>query len=183
MNVKTLFPNKYLQGADLQGKPATVTMTAVTLEKLRPSAAAPEEEKPVLHFAHTDKALVLNRTIANQIAALYGEETDGWIGNRITLIPVPMEVARKHVIAIRVKPPAAKAEPVTEPAPEPPAAKPAPPIVTYGNGQPVDQTNAKELDAYAAYCAAMRIFPANADNLRSWCRATGYKPSASTAAN
>lgn len=115
MKVKEMFPRKYATGQDLNGKAATLTIARLSAEKMRPGPGAPEESKWVLYFENAKKGVILNRTLANQIAeALGSDDTDEWPGLPITLYPEAMNVAGKARIAIRARAP--------EPAPASPSA-------------------------------------------------------------
>jgi phage-related baseplate assembly protein len=104
MKLDEMFPRRYATGDDLQGKAVTLTITKITREKMHPQANAPEVEKWVLYFKEARKGVVLNRTMAYQIAEFLGsEETDDWLGKRITLYPQPMTVAGRKVVAIRAR--------------------------------------------------------------------------------
>ena len=112
MKLDEMFPRRYATGEDLQGKAVTLTVAKITQEKMHPQANAPEVEKWVLYFKEARKGVVLNRTMAYQIAEfLDSEETDDWVGKRITLYPQPMSVAGKKVVAIRAR--AAQSAPAT----------------------------------------------------------------------
>jgi hypothetical protein len=76
-----LFP--YIQGEMLADNEATMTISDVKVEELVNNRG--ENSKPVVYFKERDKGLILNKTNARVIAALYGPETDDWIGERITL--------------------------------------------------------------------------------------------------
>lgn len=116
MDVNQLFPKKYACGADLNGKPATLTILRVAPEKMRPGPGSPETTKYVVYFENAKKAVILNRTLAFQIAAALGEpDTDRWTGKAITLYPENCVVAGTPRIAIRAR--AAAPQPVATPAP------------------------------------------------------------------
>ena len=104
MKLTQMFPKRYATGEDLQGRAITLTIASISCEKMHPQANAPEVEKWVVYFEEAKKGVVLNRTLAYQIAEFLGsEETDDWIGKRITLFPQPMTVAGKKVTAIRAR--------------------------------------------------------------------------------
>jgi hypothetical protein len=110
MKLTQMFPRRYATGEDLQGRPITLTITSIILEKMHPQANAPEVEKWVMYFKEAKKGVVLNRTLAYQIAEFLGsEDTDDWAGKSITIYPQPMTVAGKKVTAIRAR--AAKVKP------------------------------------------------------------------------
>jgi len=105
MKLSKMFPRRYASGPDLQGRPVTLTIARVEREKMRVQASAPEVEKWVLYFQGAQKGVILNRTLAYQIAEALGcDDTEGWIGKPITLYPEPMTVAGRKVIAIRARP-------------------------------------------------------------------------------
>lgn len=100
MNIKTAFPSKYLKVDDLGGKSVTLTMDSVDIEEV--GQGQDKEKKPILRFRKTEKALVLNVTNSNTIAKLYGDDTEGWSGQRITLVPREVEFQGNPTMAIRV---------------------------------------------------------------------------------
>lgn len=101
MNINEAFPSNYIKASDLQGGSPTVTMSHVTTEKMG------DDHKLVLYFQGKEKGFVLNKTNANNIASLYGEETDDWHGKKVTLVVAWVDFQGKSVEAIRVRPPAA----------------------------------------------------------------------------
>lgn len=104
MKLSKMFPRRYATGADFGGKAFTLTVAKVSSEKMRPQPNAPETDKWVIYFKETQKGVVLNRTLAYQIAEILGsDDTDHWTGQKITLYPQPMTVAGKKVNAIRAR--------------------------------------------------------------------------------
>ena len=190
MKVSEMFPRKYLSGEDLTGE-TVATIKGVTVEQMRPAAGSRPEAKYVLYFTDLAKALILSRTTAEQIAELFGDDTAGWTGKRVTLYPVPMTVAQRQVVAVRVK--AAKLVPASFPASEagtyagmgtagsPNAAPttgeiPGPAARPYGDGREVDPGNAAEAQAFDAYVVANRARPATRAALRQWVKDTPKGP-------
>ena len=102
MKISTIFPSKYVAAEDLNGKPITLTITNVKLEEMQ-SHDNSKVSKPVVYFERATKGFVLNRTNATIIADLYGDETDGWTGKRITIYPTRVKAFGKEVAAIRVR--------------------------------------------------------------------------------
>lgn len=97
------FPSKYLKAADLQGRQVPVKITHVDTETLN------GEKKFILHFAGKAKGMVLNKTNWNNIAKLYGDESDDWTGQEIILFEAMVDFQGDTVPSIRVKGPSAKA--------------------------------------------------------------------------
>ncbi len=119
--------SKYLKADDIpDGRKVTVTIERVTVEKV-----GGDDQRPVVYFAGKQKGLVLNKTNANMIVEICGNdgETENWTGQRISLYSTKVDYAGKRVPAIRVD------------YPPQPAATQAPPNlgVAAKPGSPLDQ--------------------------------------------
>lgn len=101
MNIQNAFPSTTLKAADMEDADMTLTMTDVKIETVGQGKDA--EDKPHLYFEETDKPLVLNKTNAGVISQLYGNDTDGWPGNKITLYATEVEFGGKMTMGIRVR--------------------------------------------------------------------------------
>jgi len=101
-----MYPSKYATGDDLAGKAHTLTIHRVEPQEMRPGPGSPPVNKWVMYFLHAQKGVILNRTLAEQIATILdSNDTDAWTGKKITIYPVPMTVAGQQRIAIRAKVP------------------------------------------------------------------------------
>jgi hypothetical protein len=116
MRISDAFPSNYLKAANLNGGNARVTISHVAIEEIG------DERKPVLYFQGKEKGMVLNKTNANNISSLYGDDTEDWQGKEIVLFPAMVDFQGKTVEAIRVRAPQKKDGPtymsnggVTEP--------------------------------------------------------------------
>ena len=108
MKIDDIFPRKYATGEDLNGKPVTLVIARVVAEQMRPAPGAQPQEKYVVYFEQAQKGVILSRTLASQIVESTGQDdTDRWVGKRVTLYPLPMRVAGRDVVAIRASKPAA----------------------------------------------------------------------------
>lgn len=123
MKVSDAFPSAFLKADDLGGRDVTVVISKVSIEEI----GQPKERKIILAFAGKEKKLVCNKTNANTIQRLYGEELEGWVGRKITLSPREVEFQGDMVWAIRVS---IKVPGGTQ-APAPVAPPPPPPPVTH----------------------------------------------------
>src|SRR4030067_583564 len=104
MKLSQMFPRRYATGEDLQGQPVTLTITKVAREKMHLQPNASEVERWVIYFKEAQKGVILSRTLAYQVGEAVGdEETDHWVGKRVTLYPQTMMVAGKRVTAIRAR--------------------------------------------------------------------------------
>lgn len=95
MDITKCYPNKFLATADLDEDTA-VTIEEVSLEELD------GKKKPVVWFREYKKGMVLNKTNANTIVGLYGNETEDWVGRRIVLRPTETEFKGEMKACIRV---------------------------------------------------------------------------------
>ena len=102
MDIRNAFPSKYVTAGDLQGQEVPVTCDRVCLETVQ-SDSGRSDELPVLYFQGMGKGLVLNKTNANVIASLYGNETERWQGQPITLYATETEFAGRVVPCVRVR--------------------------------------------------------------------------------
>lgn len=103
-----MYPSKYLSAHDIPEEGVVVTIDDVIMEKMQDGVL-----KPLISFKeHTiEKGMICNKTNATTIAKLYGDDTDEWIGARITLYPTetPMNGEMKACIRVRSKKPGAPA--------------------------------------------------------------------------
>lgn len=103
MNIQEAFPSKYIKAADLNDQNVRVIMERVEMEDI-----GDDGDKPVLYFRGKSKGMVMNKTNSNNIAIVYGDETDDWVGKEIILYPTMVDYQGRSVPAIRVRPPQAK---------------------------------------------------------------------------
>lgn len=98
MDYEELFPGRFLKAADLKGQAATVAIKSVIGEEID------GKDKCIISFEGAKKTLVCNRTNAEAIKLMFGRNTDGWIGKRVTLFPVQIKdpFGDGDTIALRV---------------------------------------------------------------------------------
>lgn len=123
MKLSQAFPSNFLKADDLGGKSVTVEIEEVTFEEI--GQGRDKEHKIMLAFKGKEKKLICNKTNANTIAKLVGsDDTDDWVGHRITLMAREVDFQGTPTLSIRVsiqKPtpagkPSAQAAPPIEPA-------------------------------------------------------------------
>lgn len=105
MRISGAFPSDYLKAADLQGRNVRVIMSHVEMKDIG------GDHKPILFFQGKDKGMVLNKTNANNISAVYGDDTDDWNGKELILFETMVDFQGKSVPAIRVRSPQPKDRP------------------------------------------------------------------------
>lgn len=107
MDIDAAFPSKYLKSADLQDRNVQLVIDRIEVEEV--GFGRDKDSKPVLYFQKAKKGLVLNKTNSNAIKAVYGRDTDQWIGKPLVLFPAMVDFAGETVEAIRVRAPKATA--------------------------------------------------------------------------
>ncbi len=119
-SINDAFPSDFLKVEDLQGRNATVTIASAKIDEI--GQGSNRERKIIIGLLGKTKKLVCNKTNAKVIAGLYGDQLEGWVGQRITLCPREVEYQGSMVMAIRVSlqaPPPQTAAPAPKPAPVP----------------------------------------------------------------
>lgn len=99
MKVSQVFSGDYLKAVDLQGHEPSVIIEGVEVKQFN------DGNKLLLSFQGKQKGLVANKTNANRIAKLYGDDTDGWVGKEIVLYTDQVDFQGNTVDAIRVRGP------------------------------------------------------------------------------
>lgn len=105
MKLSDAFPSKWLKCADLKNKAVTLTIVRVEAEEVG------KDSKLVCYFEGAKKGLVLNRINAQVIGSRYGDDTDGWPGAEIILVPDKTQYQGQLVDCIRVRLPIEAADP------------------------------------------------------------------------
>jgi hypothetical protein len=125
------FPGKYLKSDSLPEGGKVFKIEALDLEKI----GTDKEEKYVLRFSKSDKALVLNVTNWDSIAAICGADSDEWPGKFVVLYPTETTFGGKTVPCIRVRRPREETRP--KPTEQPTTtSKPATPRAPKATSQP-----------------------------------------------
>ena len=112
--VSESFPSKTLSAADIEEEDVVITIADVYEKQY-------DDGTKYIIESREAKDFVCNKTNANTIARIYGDDTDDWIGKRITLFATEVQSQKGMVLAIRVRsrPPRPKAEPEGRPAGKP----------------------------------------------------------------
>lgn len=105
-NINDAFPSKYLKAGVDVSEPILAKMGRTEYENIG------DDRKLILHLDGMEKGLVLNKTNANSIAKLYGDETEDWRGKEIVLFETAVDFRGESVPAIRVRGP--KKQPTTK---------------------------------------------------------------------
>jgi hypothetical protein len=106
MNLRELYPSRFIASEDFKDKPVTLTVDRVTVEQV--GHGGDKESKVIAYFKERSKTtkepiqLVLCATNAQRIGAMFGSEADGWSGHKVTLAVEMVESFGEIVPAIRV---------------------------------------------------------------------------------
>jgi len=97
-----MFPSQYLAAVDLSGREVKVEIAGVSADDVKMEGGK-AQKKLLIAFVGKQKKMICNKTNAKKIAALYGNETNEWKGQTITLHTEMVEAFGKNQEAIRVK--------------------------------------------------------------------------------
>lgn len=101
MKISEAFPSKYLSAADFEEGDETLTIKEIGIEEV--GQGKDKEQKLFIEFKGKDKGLICNKTNANTIAKVLGsDDTDDWVGQRITLCRREVEFQGEPMWSIRV---------------------------------------------------------------------------------
>jgi hypothetical protein len=111
VDYRSLFKGAYLAAVEFGGRTPTFTVANVKIVALE-GEDGKSKDRGVVYFSETDRGLVLCKTNAILIAGMFGNDTDGWTGKRITLHATEVALGRERVLGVRVKGSPDLAEPV-----------------------------------------------------------------------
>jgi hypothetical protein len=101
MKISESFPARFFKTDDVPSE-VEVTITECKKEDVTGSND-PADKKPVLYFSDKKRGLVLNRTNAGILAEAFGDESDNWQGQRVTLYPTTTLYMGKNVPCVRIR--------------------------------------------------------------------------------
>jgi hypothetical protein len=102
MDYRALFKGEYISAVELGDKQPTLTIVDVKGLMLDEEDGK-QKGKGLVVFKETDRGWVLNKTNAQCLAAMFGKDTNGWKGKRVTLCMKMVQVGRETEPGIRVK--------------------------------------------------------------------------------
>jgi hypothetical protein len=92
------YGSSFLKASDLQGKTVPCQIAKVAREEFQSG-----DIKWVVSFLGKDKRFVLNKTNAELIAQMHGDDMDLWTGKTIKIFPTKTNMQGNMVDCIRVK--------------------------------------------------------------------------------
>lgn len=94
---------EHLYAFDLDGRDVTLQIEKVFAGEVQGEKGR-KSKKPIIKFVGKDKKLAVNKTNGKTIAALYGKETEQWVGQGLTLYPTTTDFGGETVECIRIRP-------------------------------------------------------------------------------
>lgn len=101
MRISQAFPSKFLKSEDIGTQRWVLTIRAVQMEEV-----GDNENKPIIYFHELEKGLVLNKTNAEMVVQLYGDDTDRWAAQRVEMYATPVMFGNKSTMGLRLMAPA-----------------------------------------------------------------------------
>jgi hypothetical protein len=90
----------WLKGADLKPGKRTIVTILKAFEQTFPSG----DTQPVLELLELDQRLPLNKTRVRKLVGLFGNDVEGWIGQRISLYAVAVSFNGKPTSSVAIGP-------------------------------------------------------------------------------
>ena len=94
------FPSRFMKADDVDKEQPIYTIADVSAEVI----GEDQLNKLVVMFFQTTKNLVLNKTNAFNLQAMYGKNPNDWIGKHVTLYTEFVSFRGKSVEAVRIEP-------------------------------------------------------------------------------
>jgi hypothetical protein len=103
MKASTLKTKRYVASADIAPTGQTVLIDDVKIETLKSLKDGTSQQKGVLYFAgDVVKPLALNSTNVDHLIALFGDDTDDWVGKSVKLVVETVDAFGQRVPGIRI---------------------------------------------------------------------------------
>lgn len=112
------YGGRFMKAADLGGKQHLFTIEAVGFEKL-PDFNNPNQfiERLLLDLTETGKQVAVNATSARVLMAAFGEDERAYVGKKIVLFPMPVNVGGQMKESVMIRLPRQQSSPVPAPPP------------------------------------------------------------------
>ena len=96
--------DEFVSAPEIGNKTPTLTIADVRHAEMESMDAGKGKRSTLaVYFREARKAWVLNKTNPHLLAAMFGADTTGWIGKRVTLYTTEVAFGPDRVLAIRVK--------------------------------------------------------------------------------
>lgn len=102
MHWQGFFKGTYITGAEFGDRTLVATISRVESVDLEGEDGR-VKPRAVVWFSDLDRGWVLCKTNAICVAAMFGDDVDGWVGKRVHLFSTEVNVGKDKKIGIRVK--------------------------------------------------------------------------------
>ena len=100
---RKMFDSEYIASWDLDDD-TTLTIEKVVAGEVGGHQGNEKQKRPIMYFEGAKKGMVVNKTNAKTVAGLYGNDTEAWIGKKITLYVGECEAFGEVMSCLRVRP-------------------------------------------------------------------------------
>ena len=83
-----LFPGRFIKAGEMTDKPVTLKIKSVVLDAIEAEDGT-EKMQAVVNFVEIKRQWALNKTNAQCLVAMWGHDSDDWVGKRVTLFAEP----------------------------------------------------------------------------------------------
>lgn len=101
MNVFSIFKGEYLSATELGEKKPTLVISRVNVAKVEDDKGK-ARDRPILFFSGVERGLVLCKTNALLLSAMFSEETDAWTGKKVTIHSEMVQVGPERKLGVRI---------------------------------------------------------------------------------
>lgn len=102
MKASDMIPSKYLRSDDIEGE-VVVTVKKIGQISMKERDGS-ETKKWAVKFEEYEQPLVLNKTNITRLTKYCGDDTDGWVGKKVTLyVDHDVQFGSDIVSALRIK--------------------------------------------------------------------------------
>lgn len=99
------FPSRFLKGDEVGDKELDLNIREIKREKVYSRQTNKDDLVLVVYFDGKDRGVIIKKERANDIKAIYGDDTDNWKGKPVRLYTVKKKVRDGIVDVIRFKVP------------------------------------------------------------------------------
>lgn len=98
------FKSDYIAAIEFGASEPTLTIASIGLEGLQSPDENTTRDRLIVRFKESQRGWVLNKTNAILMAAMFkSDDTDKWLGRRVTLCSTSVQFGKEQVLGIRVK--------------------------------------------------------------------------------
>lgn len=104
MDWRAAFKGNFISAVEFAGKEPTLTIAGIKVVKVEDEKTKKDKDRLVIFFKETDRGWLPCKTNAICLAGIFGSnETDAWLGKRVTLYSTKVDFGKDKVDGIRVR--------------------------------------------------------------------------------